>query len=299
MLEVKSLTKQFGKFTALQDISLTVNESSVYGLVGYNGAGKTTLLKNISGIYKPEKGEVLFDGENIFDNALKKEEIFFMPDDLHFGAYANMKKMADFYNGYYSRFSYDTFNKLTEAFGLDPTKRINGFSKGMQRQAEMVLALSSHPRLLLLDESFDGIDPQKRILMKGLLREAINETKMSVIISSHNLQELENLCDHIGIINGKKIAVTGAVEELSYGKTKFRLAFSRDFTLEEFADIECENLTKDGQLVLFTVNGNTEQVEKQIKKLKPAVTEKINLTLEEIFMQEMEGTQYDYKAILN
>ena len=299
MLEVKSLTKKFGTFTALQDISLTVEDGSVYGLVGYNGAGKTTLLKNIAGIYKPENGEVLFDGENIFNNEIKKEEIFFMPDDLYFGAYSTMKKMADFYNGYYKRFNYDTFRKLTDAFGLDPTKRINGFSKGMQRQAEMVLALSTHPKLLLLDESFDGIDPQKRIFMKGLLKEAIKENNMSVIISSHNLQELENLCDHIGIINGKKISVTGAVSDLSYGKTKFRRAFAREFTLEEFESIPCENLIKDGQLALFTVNGNTEEVEKQIKALKPDVTEKINLSLEEIFMQEMKGEDYDYKSILN
>lgn len=298
MLEVKALTKKFGTFTALQDISLTVEDGSVYGLVGYNGAGKTTLLKNIAGIYKPESGEVLYDGEQIFDNEIKKEEIFFMPDDLYFGAYATMKKMADFYNGYYKRFSYDTFNKLAEAFGLDSTKRINGFSKGMQRQAEMVLALSTHPKLLLLDESFDGIDPQKRIFMKGLLKEAISENNMSVIISSHNLQELENLCDHIGIINGKKISVTGAVNELSYGKTKFRLAFKRQFTLDEFSGISCENLIKDGQLALFTVNGNTEEVEKQIAALKPDVTEKINLSLEEIFMQEMKGEDYDYKSIL-
>ncbi|MBR2876921.1 MAG: ABC transporter ATP-binding protein [Clostridia bacterium] len=299
MLEVKALTKTFGSFTALQDISLNVADGSVYGLVGYNGAGKTTLLKNIAGIYKPEKGEVLFDGENIFDNEIKKEEIFFMPDDLYFGPYANMKKMADFYNGYYKRFNYETFKKLTDAFELDVSKRINGFSKGMQRQAEMVLALSTHPKLLLLDESFDGIDPQKRIFMKGLLKEAIKETNMSVIISSHNLQELENLCDHIGIINGKKISITGAVNELSYGRTKFRLAFAREFSLEEFTDINCENLTRDGQLVLFTINGNTEEAEKQIKKLKPAVTEKISLSLEEIFMQEMKGEDYDYKSILN
>lgn len=298
MIEVKNLTKRFGDFTALQDISLTVDNGSVYGLVGYNGAGKTTLLKNISGIYKPEAGEVLFDGENVFNNEKKKEEIFFMPDDLYFSPYANMKKMADFYNGYYHRFDYVTFNRLVEAFGLDPKKRISGFSKGMQRQAEMVLALSTHPRLLLLDESFDGIDPQKRVLMKGLLKEAIKENGTSVIISSHNLQELENLCDHIGIINGKKISVTGAVDELSYGKTKFRLAFARDFTLEEFSNIKCENLIKDGQLAMFTVSGNTDEVEEQIKLLNPAVTEKISLSLEEIFMQEMEGVNYDYKSIL-
>lgn len=299
MLEVKALTKKFGTFTALQDISLTVEDGSIYGLVGYNGAGKTTLLKNICGIYRPEGGEVLFDGENIFNNEAKKEEIFFMPDDLYFGAYATMNKMAAFYNGYYKRFSYDTFKKLTESFGLDPTKRINGFSKGMQRQAEMVLALSTHPKLLLLDESFDGIDPQKRILMKGLLKEAMAEGNLSVIISSHNLQELENLCDHIGIINGKKISVTGAVSELSYGKTKFRLAFARDFTLDEFKDIPCENLVKDGQLALFTVSGNTELAENQIAALKPDVTEKINLSLEEIFMQEMEGGKENDKSEAN
>lgn len=298
MIEVKNLTKRFGSFTALQDISLTVENGTVYGLVGYNGAGKTTLLKNISGIYKPEAGEVLFDGENIFNNEKKKEKIFFMPDDLYFSPYANMKKMADFYNGYYKRFNYATFNRLVEAFGLDPKKRISGFSKGMQRQAEMVLALSTHPKLLLLDESFDGIDPQKRLLMKGLLKETIKENNTSVIISSHNLQELENLCDHIGIINGKKISITGAVDELSYGKTKFRLAFAREFTLEEFKDIKCDNLVKDGQLALFTVSGNTQEAEEQIKKLGPAVTEKISLSLEEIFMQEMEGTDYDYKSIL-
>ena len=298
MIEVRNLTKQFGRFTALQDISLKVERGSVYGLVGYNGAGKTTLLKNICGIYKPEKGEVLFDGENIFNNEKKKKDLFFMPDDLYFGPYANMVKMADFYNGYYNRFNYSTFTRLVEAFGLDPKKRIAGFSKGMQRQAEMVLALSTHPRLLLLDESFDGIDPQKRLLMKGLLRETIKENNTSVIISSHNLQELENLCDHIGIINGKRISLTGAVDELSLGKTKFRLAFAREFSLEEFKDIECDGLVKDGQLAMFTVSGDTADAEEKIKQLSPAVTEKISLSLEEIFLQEMEGKDYDYKEII-
>lgn len=295
MLEVKNITKRFGTFTSLQDISLSVKNGSIYGLVGYNGAGKTTLLKNISGIYKPDEGEVLFDGENIFNNENKKEQLFFMPDDLYFTPYANMNKMADFYNGYYRRFNYDTFNMLVDTFGLDPKKRIAGFSKGMQRQAEMVFALSTHPKLLLMDESFDGIDPQKRLIMKRLLKDFIKQNNTSVIISSHNLQELENLCDHIGIINGKKISVTGAVEDLSYGKTKFRLAFARDFSLDEFKDIKCENLEKDGQLALFTVNGNTTKAEEQIKLLAPAVTEKINLSLEEIFLQEMEGNKNEEK----
>lgn len=298
MLEVKNLTKRFGDFTALQDISLNVADGTVYGLVGYNGAGKTTLLKNIAGIYKPEEGGVFFDGENIFENDVKKEQIFFMPDDLYFSAYSNMDKMARFYSGYYKNFSFDTYKKLTEAFGLDPKKRINGFSKGMQRQAEMVLALSTHPRLILLDESFDGIDPQKRVLMKGLLKESIKENNTAVIISSHNLSELEDLCDHIGIINGKKIAVTGAVDELSHGRTKYRLAFARPFTLDEFEGFKCSGLKKDGQLAMFTINGSAEEAEKKIEQLAPAVVEKISLSLEEIFLQEMEGTDYDFKEIL-
>ena len=298
MLKVRNLTKRFGEFTALQDISLTVEDGSVYGLVGYNGAGKTTLLKNIAGVYKPENGEVLFNGENVFENERVKKQVFFMPDDLYFSAYSNMDKMARFYSGYYENFSFDTYKKLIDVFGLDPRKRINGFSKGMQRQAEMVLALSTHPRLILLDESFDGIDPQKRLIMKGLLKETIKENNTSVIISSHNLSELEDLCDHIGIINGRKIAVTGAVSDLSCGRTKYRLAFARPFTAEEFSGLDCAGFKKDGQLAMFTVNGDTAAAEAFIERLAPAVVEKISLSLEEIFLQEMEGRDYDFKEIL-
>ena len=299
LIQVKELTKRFGKFTALQDISLEVNEGSIYGLVGYNGAGKTTLLKNISGVYKPEKGEVIIDGENVFDNAKAKSKVFFMPDELYFGAYASMNKMASFYKGYYRKWSDETFKSMTSAFGLDPTKRINGFSKGMQRQAEMVLAMSTHPDILLFDESFDGIDPQKRILMKGLITEYVDDYNASIIISSHNLSELEDLCTDVGIINGKKISITGKVSELNCGRTKYRLAFSRDFSLDEFKDIHCESLRKDGQIVTFTVTGDSGAEEAKINALSPAVTEKVNLTLEEIFLDEMEGEDYDLKQILS
>lgn len=298
MIEVKNLTKRYGKFTALQNISLSVDKGGIYGLVGYNGAGKTTLLKNISGVYKPEEGGVFFDAKPVFDNPKVKEKIFFIPDDLYFGTYANMNKMANFYNGYYSKFDYSMFKRLTSAFGLDPTKRINGFSKGMQRQAEIVLAMSTHPDLILLDESFDGIDPQKRVLIKGLLMEYINDFNAAVIISSHNLTELEDLCTDIGIINGKKIAITGKVTDLSFGKSKYRLAFNRPFTLDEFSGINCQNLKKDGQLAMFTVTGDSEEVQEQIKALNPAVIERINLSLEEIFLEEMEGGSYDFKNIL-
>ncbi len=299
MIEVKNLTKRYGSFTALQDISLSVNKGDIYGLVGYNGAGKTTLLKNISGVYKPEQGGVYYNSKPVFDNPKVKEKIFFIPDDLYFGTYANMNKMADFYNGYYSKFDYSAFKRLTEAFGLDPTKRVNGFSKGMQRQAEIVLALSTRPEIILLDESFDGIDPQKRILIKGLVTEYIKDFEASVIISSHNLTELEDLCTDIGIINGKKIAISGKVSDLSFGKSKYRLAFNRPFSLDEFKDIDCQGLKKDGQLVMFTIMGDSDEIQEKIKALKPAVIERVNLSLEEIFMEEMEEGAYDFKSILS
>lgn len=299
MIEVKNLTKRYGDFTALQDISLCVDKGDIYGLVGYNGAGKTTLLKNISGVYKPEEGAVFYNSKAIFDNPKVKEKIFYIPDDLYFSSYANMNKMANFYNGYYTRFDYGMFKRLTSAFGLDPKKRINGFSKGMQRQAEIVFAMSTHPEVVLLDESFDGIDPQKRLFIKNMLTEYVRDTGACVIISSHNLMELEDLCTDIGIINGKRITISGKVSQLSFGKSKYRLAFDRPFTLDEFSDIDYQSLKKDGQIVLLTIMGDSDEVKEKIKALKPTVIERINLSLEEIFMEEMEGGEYDFKNILN
>ena len=150
----------------MSELSFHVEKASIYGLVGYNGAGKTTLLKTISGVYRPEGGEVKILGENIFENAKMKQRLFYVPDDLYFQPYASMEKMARFYKGYYPKFNETTFNNLTGLFGLDKTKRLNSFSKGMQRQAEMVLGMATHPEVLLLDESFDGLDPAKRNMAK-------------------------------------------------------------------------------------------------------------------------------------
>ena len=159
MIEVVNVTKKFGDFTAIQDLNFKVSDGSIYGLIGYNGAGKTTLLKTITGVYKPDGGEVRLDGENAFDNAKMKQHMFYVPDDIYFAPYANMEKMAKFYNGFYPDFSFDTFRKLSEVFGLDTKARINGFSKGMQRQAEIVLGISTKPDFILFDETFDGLDP--------------------------------------------------------------------------------------------------------------------------------------------
>ncbi|MCR4926159.1 MAG: ABC transporter ATP-binding protein [Clostridiales bacterium] len=299
MLQVKNVTKKFGDFTAIKGLSFDVKEGSIYGLVGYNGAGKTTLLKTISGVYKADEGEIFFDGENIFDNEEKKQQMFYVPDDLYFISNASMDKMAKFYSGYYPNFSFETYEKMAEVFGLNKTDRINGFSKGMQRQAELVLGMATNPKLILLDESFDGLDPQKRALVKNMVTEYIKETGACAIISSHNLHELEDLCDNVGLINGKQLVMNCSIDELSQNSCRFRIYLGREVTKEEIeaVGIEIKDFKKDNTLFVFTVSGDIEEAEKKIKTLNPVFLEKTPLSLEEVFLERMEGTDYDFAEI--
>lgn len=299
MIEVVNVTKKFGNFTAIQDLNFKVSDGSIYGLIGYNGAGKTTLLKTITGVYKPDGGEVRLDGENAFDNAKMKQHMFYVPDDIYLAPYANMEKMAKFYNGFYPDFSFDTFRKLSEVFGLDTKARINGFSKGMQRQAEIVLGISTKPDFILFDETFDGLDPAKRALIKNLLNEYMADTNASVIVSSHDLHELEGLCDHFGLINGKKLVLDSSIKELSEGRAKFRIVFKDDVTEEDIKSIgiNVKSLKRDGRIIVITVKGSEKETAAKLNTLSPIMVEPMPLSLEEVFLDEMEGTNYDFSKI--
>lgn len=299
MIKIKNITKSFDEYTAIDDLSFEVGNSSIYGLVGYNGAGKTTLLKVLAGVYLPDSGTVELDGVDLFKNPEAKQDLFYVPDELYFGVAATMKSMAKYYKQYYPKFCMETFERLAGLFGLDITKRVSGFSKGMQRQAEMVLGLSTLPKVILLDESFDGLDPAKRNLTKRLLLDYMAEKDCSVIISSHNLHELADMCDHIALINGQKIAINCAVDDMNGSRCKFRLAFT-DFVGEElFKGIDYKNFKLDGKIVTFTVSKDVELAEKLIEKLNPAIVEKFPLSLEEIFLEEMEDTEYDFEKIFS
>lgn len=299
MIEVINVTKKFDKFTAIDGLSFTVNDGSIYGLIGYNGAGKTTLLKTITGVYKADGGEVKLDGENAFDNSVMKQHMFYVPDDIYFQAYSNMEKMAKFYNGYYPKFSFDTFHKLADVFGLDTKARLNGFSKGMQRQAEVVLGISTNPDFLLFDETFDGLDPAKRVLIKNLLNEYMADSNASVIVSSHDLHELEGLCDHFGLINGKKLALDSSIKELSEGRAKFRIVFNRDVKEDEIKklDIDIKSFKADGKIIVITAKGDEKEISQKLNALSPIMVETMPLSLEEVFLDEMEGTDYDFSQI--
>ena len=277
MIEIKNITKKYGDFTAIEDISFNVEKSSIYGLVGYNGAGKTTLLKTASGIFKPESGEVLFDGENVYNNGEVRSKLIYVPDEVYFLKGASLERMAKFYKGYYPNFNDKVFKNMTEAMGLDSKKNIGSFSKGMQRQAEVILAMSTMPKYMLLDEVFDGIDPQKRNLCRKIFIEYMAETGCSIIMSSHNLQEISDLCDHVALINGKKLAMNVCVDDASNAYVKYRLIFDRDIDASIFNGIENKGISIDNKLHMDSVT----------------------LSLEEVFLNEMEDKDYDISKIFS
>lgn len=297
MIEIREVTKKYGKFTAVDKLSMTVDKGSVYGLVGYNGAGKTTLLKTVAGIYRADGGSVTVDGVDVFDSAYVKRRMFYVPDDLYFNYNSSIEKMAKFYAGYYPKFSFETLDKLCGVFKLDKTARINSFSKGMQRQAAMILGMSTLPEILLLDESFDGLDPAKRSLMNNMLIEYAADRECSIIVSSHNLHELTDICDHIALINGKRIVLDCSVDDISASRCKFRVVFADEKSREDFADFDIKRFDKDGKIVTLSLGGDPEENEKKLNAMSPLLVEKYPLTLEEIFLEEMEDTDYDFKEI--
>lgn len=297
MVEFNNVTKKFGDFTAVENISFKIEPSSIYGLIGYNGAGKTTLLKSAAGIYKPEGGEILFNGIKTFDNDTIRREMFYIPDDLYFPMNASIKSMARFYADYYPGFSYKTLDNLIEVFGLDPKKKIRGFSKGMQRQAEIILALSARPKFMILDETFDGLDPQKKEITKRLFIEYVAESECSLVISSHNLTELSDLCDNVGLINGKHLTMDCSVYDISQNYSKFRLIFNRDVTEADFKDIRYKSIDIDGKMVTIIFDKETAGEKEKLNALLPVAIDEYNLTMEEVFLNEMEDKKYDITKI--
>lgn len=297
MIEFVNVTKKFGDFTAVENVTFRVEPSSIYGLIGYNGAGKTTLLKTAAGIYKSDEGTVLMDGVDTYDNDTVRREMFYIPDDLYFPMNATINSMAKFYADYYPNFSMKTLNNLVEVFGLDPKKKIRGFSKGMQRQTEIILALASHPKYMLLDETFDGLDPHKKEVTKKLFIEYVAESECSLVISSHNLSELSELCDNVGLINGKQLVMDCSVYDISKNYSKIRLIFDRDVTENDFKNIKYKSLEIDGRVAMIIFDKDTIEEKQKLNALLPMAIDEYQLTMEEVFLNEMEDKKYDITKI--
>ncbi len=297
MIEISHVTKKFNDFVAIEDLTYTIKDSCIYGLMGYNGAGKTTLLKTIAGIYQADQGRVTINEVPVFENEPLKRTIFLVQDDPYFLTQSSLKTMAKFYKGYYPSWSHKTFHNLTQFFGLDPQARISSFSKGMQRQAALLLGLSTMPQCLLLDEAFDGLDLSKRNMLNHILRQYMAEKKVTVIISSHNLRELEGICDHVGIIKDRKLVFSSAVAEIKHTQHKYRAAFAQTVKSDELLSLGFKMPSQDGRLFTFFWGGNSDEVGVKLSSFQPILIESLPLSLEEIFLEYLEEKDYDVKTI--
>ena len=298
MIEIKEVSKFFDLHKALSSVSLNIDRGCIYGLVGTNGSGKSTLLRLISGVYSPNGGSVFVDGEQVFENPAKKQQIFFVSDDLFFHPQATLCSMAEFYKAAYSRWDEERYQKLCELFPIGTNKKLSTFSKGMRRQAALILALSCAPDYLLLDEAFDGLDPVIRHAVRKIISDMISEYNMTVVISSHNLRELEDFCDRVGLLHRGELKLECAIDDIQLGFCKVQAAFR---PMPQQLDVEgIRVITKEirGSVATFVCAASENEAVAAIEKLSPSFCEAISLTLEEVFIYEMEAVGYDYSKII-
>lgn len=298
MIEIKNLSKSFGDVKALCNLNLDVEDGAVFGLVGSNGAGKSTLLRVINGVFKADGGEALIDGESTFENQKIKDRCFFIPDYPYFSNSSTIANTAFLYRNVYSSWDEEYFNTLCSTFPVDKNRKIINMSKGMQRQSALILALSTRPKYLFLDEIFDGLDPVVRKLVKKLIITNVTDNNMSVVIASHNLRELEDICDYIGLLHKGGIILEKELDDLKLGIHKVQIAFSSEVSDDVFNNLEIVNKTKSGNLYTLTIRGEQKDFMAELESLNPVLLEALPLTLEEVFINEMEGAGYDINNIL-
>ena len=292
MLEMKNVTKTFGDFKALDNLTLTVPQGAVYGLVGPNGAGKSTAIRHLTGIYRPDSGSITLEGLPVYENPRIKETIGYIPDDIFYFPSATMEEMRRFYKGMYPKFDDALFDRLYEAFELPRQTPIRRFSKGMQKQAAFHLTLSCRPEVLILDEPVDGLDPVMRRQVMGLILSDVAEHGTTVLISSHNLRELEDVCDHVGIMDHGRMLLERSLADMQGSTVKVQMVGDVP------AGLEVLHETASGRLKTLVVRGSAGEVSRQIAAENPAYFDVLPLSLEEIFIYELGGVNYEVKNII-
>lgn len=299
MIKIEGVTKSFeGGKKALDDVSFTVDNGCIYGLVGTNGSGKSTLLRLISGVYCADDGCVLIDDEIAYENPDKKQKVFFVSDDLYFHPQATLTDMADFYRSAYPNWSGERYKRLCELFPIGERKKLSTFSKGMRRQAALILALSSAPEYLLLDEAFDGLDPVIRHAVRKIISDMMSENNTTVIISSHNLRELEDFCDRVGLLHNGVLKLECAIDNIQLGFCKVQAAFKPMPEKIKLDGIRVLSTSVHGSVASIVCAVSEEEAVAAVSKLSPIFCETIPLTLEEVFIYEMEAVGYDYSKII-
>ena len=295
-IEVKELTKSFDGFRALDGVNISVPAGAVYGLVGPNGAGKSTVIRHLTGIYRQDSGEVLVDGEPIYENIEKKRRIAYIPDEIFFFPQSSLRDMMKFTASQYPTFSQERFEKLGAAFDIDERRPMRKMSRGMQKQAAFRLALSQCPEIVVLDEPVDGLDPVMRRQVWNILLADVAEHGTTVVVSSHNLRELEDVCDHVGIMDRGKMFLERSLNDLQSGIVKIQLALPEGGKLPEGLNIlHSSSVGRVQQLIL---RGNVDEMKEKLSACRPLLLDVVPLSLEEIFIYEMGGEGHEIKDIL-
>ena len=298
MIEVKNLTKRFHDFTALEDVSCSIGSGCIYGMVGSNGAGKSTFLRALTGVYQPDAGKILIDGQPVWDNPAVKRRIAYVPDELYFLAGANLNRMERMYQSLYPDFDKNRFEKLCGHLQLPRNKSLGQFSKGMRRQAATILALSCRPDYLFFDETFDGLDPVMRRQVWSLLMGDVAEHGTTVLVSSHNLRELEDVCDHVGILSHGKVLIERSLSDLQENVVKMQVVFQEREMPQLPEDLEVLHVSQVGRIHTLIVRGNATEVTNRLAAFAPILMEALPLTLEEIFIYELGGEDYAVRDIV-
>lgn len=298
MIEASHVTKKFQDFTALDNLSCTIPQGCIYGMVGSNGAGKSTFLRLMAGIYKSDEGVITLCGETVYENPAVKAKIAFVPDELYFLPGSNIRRMAQLYAAAYPHFDRERFENLLHIFRLNVSKPLNTFSKGMRRQAATILAISSRPEYIFFDETFDGLDPVMRSLVKSLICQDVVERKATAIITSHSLRELEDTCDQLALLHQGGIVLESDIQNLKTSLFKIQIAFSQDYDRTLFENIDIVHFSKRGSVANMIVRGDREETTAALYAMQPSVLDVLPLTLEEVFTYEMEALGYAFNDLL-
>ena len=298
MLEAKNVVKTFDGFRALDSLNMTVPKGAVYGLVGPNGAGKSTIIRHLAGIYRQDSGEVLLDGQPVYENPAVKRRMTVIGDDWYYFPQANIREMARFFAGLYPAFSWERYEKLKQVFPLDEKMMLRRMSKGMQKQAAFWLAVCCLPEYLILDEPVDGLDPVMRRQVWSLLLGDVSERGTTVLVSSHNLRELEDVCDHVGILNRGQVLLERSLSDLQDNTVKLQVAYAGVTEPMLPSELNILHRSHVGRVYTYIVRGSRAEILRRMEITEPILLESIPLTLEEIFIYELGGVDYAAKDIL-
>lgn len=296
MIKARKLSKRFGEVEALTNLNCNIPQGCIYGLVGANGAGKSTFLRLCNGIYQPDEGHISINGGEVFDNPSVKEHCVFVPDELYFLPQSNLNRMSLLYESMYPRFSNERFADLCAAFKLDRTRLLNTFSKGMRRQAATILALSAMTDYVFFDETFDGLDPVMRNLVKGMLYDDVLERGCTAVVTSHSLRELEDTCDQLALLYQGGIVFESDVQNLKTSLFKVQVAFAEEYDQTRFPDMDILSFVKQGSVANMIIRGDSAKSKTLIGAMNPLLLEILPLTLEEVFLYEMEALGYSFET---